>query len=739
MALSIGELVAYLRTDDSALTKGLRGAQGKLKGFGRAIGPGIAAAGAAAGVALVGGLTANLNLGAGRAKLAAQLDMTAEESARVGKVAGQVYANNWGESLDHVNQAIRAVGNNMGDVAEMSAKDLEQVTQAALAVSQTFEVDLNQATEAAGKLISNNLVKDSTEAFDVITTGFQMGMDRSGDFLETLNEYAPQFAKLGISGKQALAIIQAGLKAGVRDTDVITDAYKEFSLLAIEGTDGVNAAYKSLGLNAKKTAATIAEGGPAAAKMTQEVLKRLVSIKDPLKQNEVGLALFGSKWEDTLRQVLPAMAGVESATIEVEGATARMAETAGNSGAGKIETMRRGVEQWVTAQTSANSTLGLAVAGFASFGGPALAMGASLGQIAAGMAAFNLQATLAAAKTAIVATGVKLWAIAQWALNGALWANPIGVIILAIVAVVAAIVLAWRHSETFRTIVLAAWGAIKTAAGAVFGYVANNIKDKFTLIKAVAQFVWGFISGYIRMQVTVILAVVRGMIAIGRWVANTFGKVKAVTLVIWRFVVSYIRRQIAAILAVVRGVLAVARFFSSAFGRAHSAVVGRVSALIGFVRSIPRKILSALGDVGSMLYNAGRRIVQGLINGITSQIGVLRDKASQLAGAIGRFVPGSPVQEGPLKVLNRGEAGRKIVEMIEDGMRDAAPRLPSAAAAMAAIPAPRVGGGALTAATASPSPARADIWLHGPREAVEMLQLLVRDFGGGSVVEALDS
>lgn len=57
------------------------------------------------------------------------------------------------------------------------------------------------------------------------------------------------------------------------------------------------------------------------------------------------------------------------------------------------------------------------------------------------------------------------WAAAQAFLNGTLLANPIGLVIAAIVLLVGALILAYQHSETFRTIVQTAWGAIQTAIG----------------------------------------------------------------------------------------------------------------------------------------------------------------------------------------------------------------------------------------------------------------------------------
>lgn len=67
----------------------------------------------------------------------------------------------------------------------------------------------------------------------------------------------------------------------------------------------------------------------------------------------------------------------------------------------------------------------------------------------------------------IVAAASKVWAAAQWVLNAALTANPIGLVVLAIVALVAIIVLAWKRSETFRAIVTGALNGVLAAARAV--------------------------------------------------------------------------------------------------------------------------------------------------------------------------------------------------------------------------------------------------------------------------------
>lgn len=58
----------------------------------------------------------------------------------------------------------------------------------------------------------------------------------------------------------------------------------------------------------------------------------------------------------------------------------------------------------------------------------------------------------------------KAWAAEQWALNAAMSANPVGLIIAAVVAVIAIFVYLWNTSEGFRNFWIGLWEAIQQAA-----------------------------------------------------------------------------------------------------------------------------------------------------------------------------------------------------------------------------------------------------------------------------------
>jgi hypothetical protein len=83
--------------------------------------------------------------------------------------------------------------------------------------------------------------------------------------------------------------------------------------------------------------------------------------------------------------------------------------------------------------------------------------------------------------TIVIAT--KVWAAAQWLLNAAMTANPIGLLIVGITAAVSAIVYCYRHFATFRAVLLGVWGTIKEfgrIVGDVFTGLWHIIHGAFT-------------------------------------------------------------------------------------------------------------------------------------------------------------------------------------------------------------------------------------------------------------------
>lgn len=498
---------------------------------------GVAAAGAAVGAALGIALVGAMNVEAANDKLAAQLGLTGADAERYGRIAGDLYSNAYGDSLETVNEALRAVTQNIGASATSSDADLQRITASVLDVATAFDQDLGGTTTAVGQLMKNGLAPNADAALDIITAGFQNGADKSGDFLDTLNEYGGQFAKFGLDGATATGLISQGLQAGARDGDLVADAIKEFSIRAIDGSEATAEGFRALGLDGAEMARKIAAGGPEASGALDLVLDSLRAMPDPVQRSQAAVALFGTQAED-LGAALFALdpSSAVAALGDVEGAAGRMGQTLNDNAATNLESFKR---QAITAFVDiVGGQILPIVSGFALFlattFGPALdAVGTflatvvvpalqSFGQwlrdsstwllpLATGIGVVVVALNAATIATTVwgvvtsgasavmaVARGAALsFQVAVWLLNAAFLANPIGIVVALIAGLVAAFVVAYNTSETFRNFVNSVWESFLTVAGPALEFlralvvqVWESISQAFTSGVAVLTSIW---------------------------------------------------------------------------------------------------------------------------------------------------------------------------------------------------------------------------------------------------------
>lgn len=574
----------------------------------------LAAGGAAAGAALVAGVTGALGQADITAQLETQLGTSTSRAGELGKIAGKVYAGNFGTDLGQVGEAVKRVQQDIGDLGAGASGGIEGLTQKTLTLSQAFGTDLGGTTAAVGQLLRTGLAANADEAFDILTKGFQGGADKAGDLLDTFTEYGTQFRKFGLDGATATGLLTQGLQAGARDADTVADAIKEFAIRGIDGSKATAEGFKALGLDAKKMAADIAAGGPKSAAALDLTLDRLRGIKDPAARSAAAVQLFGTKAED-LGDALYALDPSEAAAGlgQVAGAAQKAVDSMGATPSAKIETFKRSLQQGFTGIVGN-------LAGFATANSSWLVpLIGTLGGIAAVIYTVNLATKVWAATQAAITAVTKAWKVAQLALNATFLANPVFLIIAGVVALVAAIILAYKKSETFRAVVQAVWSAIKAAIGAVIDWFTANVpklwekaKEVWDGIKSAAETAWNAI--------------------------------KAATSTAWN---------------------AIKKVISDSINTAKdtvSSVVGKIKALFS----------------PSTLYNAGRELITGLVNGIGDRIGAAIEKVRAGVNKIKGLLPGSPIKWGPLTSWNNGGAGKRLMGLLEDGIRSGAPGVSAA-------------------------------------------------------------
>ncbi|CAB4896514.1 unannotated protein [freshwater metagenome] len=310
---------------------------GKLKG-------GALAGGAIVGAALSQGINGALDIQAGRANLKARMGLTAVDARRAGRVAGTLYSKAYGESMESVNDAVTAVGQNISRIADTSKADLERITGNTLNLQQAFGAEAQETTRTVGALVKNGMAKDVEEAFDLITTGYQRGADKGGEFLDTLNEYAEPMKSLGLNARDFTSLLVEGAEEGIYSVDKIGDAFKEFSIRAVDGSTASQDAYKAIGLDADAYAQKIKAGGPAAKQATSEIMAALRGVSDPVKRETAGVALFGSMFEDIGEQAILGLDPARSALGKTSGAAKRLGDDLGGTSKAKITAFRREFE-----------------------------------------------------------------------------------------------------------------------------------------------------------------------------------------------------------------------------------------------------------------------------------------------------------------------------------------------------------------------------------------------------------
>ena len=89
----------------------------------------------------------------------------------------------------------------------------------------------------------------------------------------------------------------------------------------------------------------------------------------------------------------------------------------------------------------------------------------------------------------------KAVAIGQWALDAAMNANPIGLIVAGIAALVAGLIYAYHHFETFRGIVWGAWEGLKAMGTLIKDFVVDRIMELVKGVTGIGQTLYLFFTG----------------------------------------------------------------------------------------------------------------------------------------------------------------------------------------------------------------------------------------------------
>jgi phage-related protein len=229
-----------------------------------------------------------------------------------------------------------------------------------------------------------------------------------------------------------------------------------------------------------------------------------------------------------------------------------------------------------------------------------------------------------ATTVAIVELVTKGWAIAQAILNGTLVANPIGLVVVAVVALAAALVYAWNNSETFRAIVMGAWEGIKAAASGTWNFLQTVFAALVTAVQAVGQAaVWLWQNAFVPAWD----GIVAGAQALGAaftWLWETilspvFNFIGLAARVLLAIVVTAVLAPI--ILAVKAAGAIFTWLWENAIKPAWDAISGAISAAwTGVIQPVLQAIVDFIGGQLTAGWNALRDAISAVWNTIQTVV-----------------------------------------------------------------------------------------------------------------------
>ncbi|MCR1842753.1 phage tail tape measure protein [Murimonas intestini] len=256
---------------------------------------------------LTGAVSSTLELQDASNQLKASTGAGAAEMQKMNSVLKDAYNNNYGESYDDVADVMERIRQTLGD---MDASNLQEITESAIALRDTFDMDYQEQLRAVKSLMQNFGI-DSKQAYNLIVQGAQQGLNKNDDLLDTINEYSSYYAGAGRSADDFFNSLKNGAEAGTFSVDKLGDAYKEFTIRAKDTATTTTEGYQLLGLNADKMRAQFAAGGESARQATEIIVKSLFSLDDDVKRNQAGVDLFGTMWEDLGEKGIRALTSVE--------------------------------------------------------------------------------------------------------------------------------------------------------------------------------------------------------------------------------------------------------------------------------------------------------------------------------------------------------------------------------------------------------------------------------------------
>lgn len=284
------------------------------------------------------------------ASFRAQTGASAEEMQQFKHEMDDLYANNYGESLQDLGDKMAYIKQATG---ETDPSKIRELTENAIALEDTFGSDFNETVRGVNNLMQHFGIT-TEEAFDLFAKGSQEGLDYTDELGDNIAEYGGNFKQAGYSAEEYFQLLKNGTKGGAYNLDKVNDSINEIKNRLADGTIGDTMAQidektgklkDGTGIWSEATETAFDSWQKGEGKM-KDVIDSIVSDISNCTDEQEALTMaataFGTMGEDANLNVVKSLTTLGEDFTDVKGKMEEVKNVKYDTVASSLETIKRG-------------------------------------------------------------------------------------------------------------------------------------------------------------------------------------------------------------------------------------------------------------------------------------------------------------------------------------------------------------------------------------------------------------
>lgn len=256
------------------------------------------------------------------AKFQAQTGASSDEMSKFKGIARDVWSNNFGEDISDVADMMGRVKQQMQGISDV---DLKNVTEDLLTLRDTFGMDENETLRGAEQLMKQFGIT-SQEAFDLMATGAQNGLNKSDELGDNISEYSGKFKQAGYSADEYFQLMQNGLDGGAYNLDKVNDAINEVTTRLVDGN--IEGALDSFDTKTQDVFKAWQEGRKTQKDVVNAIVEDISRTTNQQEKLNKTATAFGTMGEDFNAGFIESLTTVGNKYKDVQGAMDKVKDIA---------------------------------------------------------------------------------------------------------------------------------------------------------------------------------------------------------------------------------------------------------------------------------------------------------------------------------------------------------------------------------------------------------------------------